>query len=59
LRGPTFDDVNWRGEVVFDAINRKSRIRVEAANVAVVCPFVQDNISAIPVFRPEDDIFIG
>jgi hypothetical protein len=59
LCGAAFDNVGGLCKTILDAINRKSGVRVETADMAVVCPDFQDNISALPVFCPEDDIFIA
>jgi hypothetical protein len=42
-------------EVVFDAVNCEGVVKVDTADMGVICPTIQDDISATPIFNPEDD----
>jgi hypothetical protein len=53
----TFDNVGGLSKTLLDAINCKSRVRMETADVSVVCPALQQDIAAFPVANPENNVF--
>jgi hypothetical protein len=44
---------------LLNPINSEGRVWVEAADVTVIGLPIKKNLSAIPVFCPENDVFVG